>query len=106
MRWAVAFLPSHMRQLMNLLASLESWRGSGFRVVALAVRLPMILILWLSWRAGAGSVDRRLRHALQVAAEGDGADRAAGVEGKLVHQAAVGAGDVDGGHRPGAGGQP
>src|SRR5262245_50080273 len=39
MRWAVAFLPCHIRQLMNLLASFELYRGSGLRVSALAVRL-------------------------------------------------------------------
>src|SRR6266404_8727741 len=47
MRWAVAFFPCHIRQLMNLLASTELYRGSGFKVVALAVRFPAISILCL-----------------------------------------------------------
>src|SRR5262245_6969287 len=44
MRMAVAFLPCHMRQLMNLLASLELKRASGLRVSALAVRLRAMII--------------------------------------------------------------
>src|SRR5262245_42657316 len=61
MRMAVAFLPCHIRQLMNLPASLELCRGSGLSVMALAVRFPMdgpygpypqyseYLILGLGW---------------------------------------------------------
>src|SRR5690349_11246384 len=50
---AVDFLPPHIRQLMNLLASLDPCRGSGFKVSALAVRLPMTV------PSGSFSVRRR-----------------------------------------------
>src|SRR5687768_292244 len=47
MRCAVAFLPCHIRQLMNLLASFEPYTGSGLSVVSLAVRFPMVRSLFV-----------------------------------------------------------
>jgi hypothetical protein len=38
MRVAVAFLPLHINELMNLLAKSELYRTSGFKVASLAVR--------------------------------------------------------------------
>src|SRR5262245_11766373 len=50
MRWAVAFFPCHMMQLMNLLASRFPWIGSGWRVISLAVRFRAIAVS-LSFRS-------------------------------------------------------
>src|SRR5262245_3882081 len=87
---AVGFLPPHIRQLMNLLASLEPNRGSGLSVSALAVFFPMVVVI--------RSIPRRRRHRIDSAVRGsDGVDGAVGVETQLVDKTAVGAGHADAG---------
>jgi hypothetical protein len=54
MRIEVAFLPCHIKQLMNLLASSEPYRGSGLRVITLAVRFRAIASFSYSVVLGAG----------------------------------------------------
>src|SRR4051812_39651859 len=96
MRMAVAFLPPHMRQLMNLLASSEPYTASGTRDSALAVRLPIGARSIASGGAPpAGSVERRRGKDADTGVRADAADGAVGVEGQVVDLPAVGAGDGD-----------
>src|SRR5438105_13308361 len=84
---AVAFFPCHMRQLMNLLASLELKRASGLRLSALAVRLrAMVPFLCL--------VQRRLRNA-QAFVGRDVVQGSIRSKDYSVNRAAVWTGDLD-----------
>src|SRR5262245_7347916 len=98
MRWAVAFLPSHIRQLMNLLASLELYRGSGLRFSALAVRLRAMVV-------SCGSVNGRFGGQAVLAVGRDRVHGPVRLEIDLVDAVTGGAGDLDGGDGAGARGQ-
>src|SRR5213080_3708139 len=83
MRWAVAFLPAHIRQLMNLLARTELYTGSGLRVVWLAVRL-----LAISVGSGLGLVPGRFGKPVRHRLRRHRVDRAVRLEGQLIHVSA------------------
>src|SRR5687767_11785733 len=52
MPWATVFLPSHMRQLMNLETSLLLKRASGFNIFSLAVNFLNAIAVNLSFGEG------------------------------------------------------